>query len=448
MGWVFRKAPPHGDQAPEPPRTQKTSWRFAVPARLPFSTEELSLRVLAQVARRARHGRLLQDAYADLIRSASRRDLVETLLRNQNFHLQRYHPQLEWILAGLESGAQGTATRAGRTIEVILKTQLRPFDAEMVPRVSTRLKDPSVSELLRAGSTLDGVKVGGNSGIFGGRDRGPRAPGPEPSSIVPNAHFPTRHHSRATKYGSLRNNAPEEAGGRRLVFLKETSNSGGNTRPSKKDGSRNDRTSQSQRRVTRLYVESRHPKSYGSREGSTSERGIAGQGRAHRQRPPPSPPIPSGPSSIQPAATQDNQNAEDELEEIHELFEEWDELKDKKGKKKSRRKRTDIPIPVIVEDKMGARLTFVRDGISLDPDVSISRMLMRQVEERSERKIERQTERVRKMAGEPMMMPSARDRAYAQQRDRIVQTSRPMPPKRAWEHVRMAEPRRSFYMQG
>ncbi|KAK3986484.1 hypothetical protein QBC44DRAFT_384061 [Cladorrhinum sp. PSN332] len=140
MGWTFRKSPPPhlaGQTSPHKP-----SWKFAVPIRIPFSTEELFLRVLAQVTQRAKSDRTLADEHVSVLRKRSQRGLVANLLAWQNGHLQRDFPQLEWTVAGLElstspldviarawsgNAAQGKrrTKSAAAAFEVILKTQWR-----------------------------------------------------------------------------------------------------------------------------------------------------------------------------------------------------------------------------------------------------------------------------------------------------------------------------------
>lgn len=143
LGWEFRKSmplPPSHLYGRFNQPAQKPSWSFAVPQRMPFSTEELFLRVLAQATRRAKSDRTLRDDYWGSLKKRSQRALVDELLQSQNLHLQRDFPELEWTIAGLEtktdpwaliaaharSRAREKKTRNAITaFEVILKTQWR-----------------------------------------------------------------------------------------------------------------------------------------------------------------------------------------------------------------------------------------------------------------------------------------------------------------------------------
>ncbi|KAI3392267.1 hypothetical protein diail_5931 [Diaporthe ilicicola] len=140
VGWEFRKSlplpPPHQYGRLDQP-AQKPSWSFAVPQRMPFSTEELFLRVLAQTAQRAKSDRTLRDEYWGALKKAGQRALVDQLVQAQNYHLQRDFPELEWTIAGLETktdpwaliavqGRSRAREKKRKTVtafEVILKTQ-------------------------------------------------------------------------------------------------------------------------------------------------------------------------------------------------------------------------------------------------------------------------------------------------------------------------------------
>lgn len=102
-----------------------------------YSTEELFLKVLAQIAKRRKHNRTLEDDCKELLRSETQRKLVEDLKRDQNAWLQKRHPQLVWKLAGLECTYRKRRNSAEETrrIKVILKTEWDPGPHPMGPAV-------------------------------------------------------------------------------------------------------------------------------------------------------------------------------------------------------------------------------------------------------------------------------------------------------------------------
>ncbi|KAK4225625.1 hypothetical protein QBC38DRAFT_445339 [Podospora fimiseda] len=147
-GWTFRKSWPspldRNYAAGETTSFHKPSWRFAVPIRIPFSTEELFLRVLAQVTRRAKSDQTLLDEHLSVLKKQSQKTLVSGLLVWQNNQLQRDYPQLEWTIAGIElssspfnlvkkawtdsnttHGKMKTKSKRTAEFDVILKTQWR-----------------------------------------------------------------------------------------------------------------------------------------------------------------------------------------------------------------------------------------------------------------------------------------------------------------------------------
>ncbi|CAG8982620.1 hypothetical protein HYALB_00008112 [Hymenoscyphus albidus] len=103
------------------------SWNVVVRNTMHFSTEEFFLKVLAQVSRRVKKNRTLQDEY-NALKSPMQRNQVDRLVKDKNEVLKREFPQLEWKLAGLESVVRNTGifTEETKRIKVILKTQWVP----------------------------------------------------------------------------------------------------------------------------------------------------------------------------------------------------------------------------------------------------------------------------------------------------------------------------------
>ncbi|KAI1866283.1 uncharacterized protein JN550_007671 [Neoarthrinium moseri] len=123
MGWTFIKGHPSPFEVGL--GFSRRSWRFSIPFRMPFSTEELFLKVLAQTTQRAKRDRALRDDIKKMLRSKTQRRLVDNLLLHQNFLLQRDHPQIEWTLTGLECHTRNgrKPPKGTKAIDVILKTQ-------------------------------------------------------------------------------------------------------------------------------------------------------------------------------------------------------------------------------------------------------------------------------------------------------------------------------------
>ncbi|KAK2601582.1 hypothetical protein QQS21_004900 [Conoideocrella luteorostrata] len=202
MGWVIRKGPVPDNPAVGLERSQQNSWASAVIIRLALSTEELFLKVLAQITQRARLGRTLQDDCAAILKTTSQKLVVDRLLRDQNQNLQQFHSQLEWTLGGLElqpshlttgsrsksrgrkergkkkekkkkkRGAPEDGNREMTSIEIILKSQQRapwlsssslPF-----PHGPGGIYGPGAINGLAGMNGLGGINVPGGIGHPGG----------------------------------------------------------------------------------------------------------------------------------------------------------------------------------------------------------------------------------------------------------------------------------------
>jgi hypothetical protein len=171
MGWGIRKASP-SDFPPDSKfaLSHPPSWTRIVCKPMPFSSDELFLKVLAQISRRARKDCTLQDEYNGL-RLRSQKRQVDRLIKDKNEELPK---GLEWRLAGLESVVRimGLWRKETRLIKVILKTQ-------WVPGVGGERGDGGaglggVGGGIRLGGRNDG---GGTSGLDGA-GRAPPPPGP------------------------------------------------------------------------------------------------------------------------------------------------------------------------------------------------------------------------------------------------------------------------------
>ncbi|KAI8633626.1 hypothetical protein F5Y19DRAFT_489095 [Xylariaceae sp. FL1651] len=453
MGWIFRKAlPPNNLALRAFEHSQKPSWAFAVPVRMPFSTEELFLRVLTQVTRRANLGRSLQDDCAALLNSTSRRMLVNRLIEVQNVNLQISHPQLEWTLAGLgfESSHTATTRANGRkskgrekfaseeakdmmtAIEVILKTQWRTPGSAQQPRGPVSIGDPTSSGWLGPDVNFGGLPGGGVSGIpvspgdprylagarfvpvGGSRGGGNAISGihdpdergwgyPEPHSQLHSR--PRPQHSETASHRPVMISEPE------YVFVKE----GGKKKKTNTKGKHKHKEgSRHRRRDVKVYVELRRPGSYYSKRSRSSDGGSPGT------LPFPDPPLPNPPSPPPPPPEPvhisvplqqtASEQEEEETEVVEELFEEWEELIDKKGKKKSKRRNT------MPGRGWRSHVSPKMKENDDDSDVGIIRMLMKQVEEKIQRKLMVERKSIKMMKVE-RMQPRAQRARHRRQAD-------------------------------
>lgn len=120
-GWTIRKGIADGcDDGPI------RSWRTPVVAPLTFSSEELFLQVVSQVAKNGKKDRSLKTVY-DGLRSQNQRNAIDWLINQQNQLLQGWDPLLEWKLAGLQLKMHRLNQYFKETalIMIILKTELR-----------------------------------------------------------------------------------------------------------------------------------------------------------------------------------------------------------------------------------------------------------------------------------------------------------------------------------
>ena len=488
VGWEFRKSlpppPPHPYGRFDHP-AQKPSWGFVVPQRMPFSTEEMFLRVLAQAAQRAKSDRTLRDEYWGALKKAGQRALVDALVQEQNDQLHRDFPQLEWTIAGLETKTDPWALiashgrlrarekKARNTItafEVILKTQWRITRGygPLMP-IPGGIWGPTPVGPSGLGLGLGPLPGGGRGGPPDGyRPHFPRGPvggppfpsgggahGPGVPIIIPDDAGISGGPQRMPQIPVHSRTRPRESTQpkhRPVMVLREPTwvlvkQGGKKTKKSedKKNKSRRedagDDKNRQQMSKRRVYVELREPGRY-SRTAAADPSGGGhrpssppGPGTFHRLpfapplRPPPPPrpasgfvpagggrwgshmppvpPVPRPPPPqpphihMSPAQTQrELEEEEEEAEEVvEEIFEEFAELTDTKGKKKSNRRRGsewDMQMPAqqagpdsatSVADERRRMERERRHRQDAETDVSISRLLMRQVERASSRRL-------------------------------------------------------------
>ena len=372
MGWIFSKARPSDSKSGS--RSLRPSWKLAVPIRMNFSTEELFLMVLAQMTQRAKLNRTLPDDLAELLRSESRKGLVDNLLRNQNAMLQRNHPQLEWTLAGLEytSWKKRKLAEETKRIQVILKTQWVP---ESRPSDSVGRGETWVQFGRGTGGHIRDISGGSMNGI--------------PSTEV-RTHRESNTRLPRTRAGPTRPRPFIVVHQSQLMFIK-TKGKGKTSGKHEEDSGRrwylgNDI------RGSRIYIERRFPERYPRTPSAPSSHPL-----------PPHPPlnpatfirfgdtnIPSPPESANVHAVLgegEEMTLKEEKQIIKDLFAEWEELTDKKGKQK-----------IEIREK-SRRRTERYDGDSPDgdSDVGIIRMLMREIEKKS---WTREMQRMREMEAE------------------------------------------------
>ncbi|KAI3327356.1 hypothetical protein HD806DRAFT_550879 [Xylariaceae sp. AK1471] len=451
-GWIFRKAPPPDDSALGLERSQRPSWIFAVPIRMPFSTEELFVRAHAQIARREQFGRSLLDDYVALLKLTSQRMLVDRLIRAQNDSLQRYYPHLEWALAGLESELSHIATtwtddreskkfaskkkeKREREIEVILKTQRKIPGWAQPPHGPVGIAGPASSGRLGPDPTFSGLPSGRSSGIpvshgiHGGQTKRRGFPpvdkdsgGKNGMSHVPNPkrgrlaysepHLPLHPRPRPQR-SELPRHRPVVVRNPQFVFVKEWGKEA-KTKKHKKAKRKHDEDSGRQRGGMQIYIELRRPE---DSPGPTPFPDLPPHPRLHLPQepqpavfigsersniPPPPPPPASVPAYIRIASQRTAAEQEkEETEVIEELFEEWHELTDKKGKKKSRRSGLTREVETPGRSHMPPE---VDDGDS-DSDVGIIRTLMREVERESQYKMMMEKESILRTMAELKMQP-------------------------------------------
>lgn len=464
VGWEFRKSLPPSPYGRLGQPAQKTSWRFAVPQRMPFSTEELFLRVLAQAAQRAKSDRTLMDEFRGALKKARQRALVDSLVQAQNHHLQRDYPQLEWTIAGLETKTDAWASLAAHAsfiscgkkkrksitaFEIILKTQWRithGYGPPMPLPGGNRGPNP-----VGPFGPLPGSGSGAPPGGY--RPQGPQGPvgaPPFPSGggagggqgvpIMTTAgggisggpqqmpHISVHSQTRLRKSTQSKDRPMMMLHEALRVWFREREKEKRKSKEKKTKGRRNDAEEHEKRRQTSkngVHVELREPGGYYQTEaagrpgGSHRPPSPPGPGSSHRpplvpplRYPPPLrpaggfvppdggrwrghiPPVPpvARPPPPQPthnhessAQTQrEEEEEEEEAEEVFkEIFEEFSELTDPKGKKN--RRRAEAAMSVADE----RRRTKGKDKHRKDaePGVSISRSLMRQVEQASRRRL-------------------------------------------------------------
>lgn len=375
---------------------------------MPFSTEELFLRVLAQAGERAKSDRTLMDEYWGALKKARQRALVDELVQVQNHHLLRDFPQLEWTIAGLEtktdpmaltvaharSRARGKKTRKSITaFEVILKTQWRITRGYGPPMpIPGGIRGPTP-----VGPSGVGMGMGMGTGPLPGGGRGHSQTRPRES---------TRSKHRPTQ----------------LVLVEGGGNRSKKSKNKKENESRKDAEEHKNRQQTsqsRVHVELREPGAAGASDGGHRHSSPPGQGNSHQpplipplQPPPPPrpasgfvpsdggrrrvhiPPVPPGarppppqPTHIHMSSAQRQRAEEEEEEEAEEvfkqIFEEFSELADPKGKKKRRGPGAAISVS---ENRRSKKGNGKHPG-DAEPDASISMSLMRQVEQASRRRL-------------------------------------------------------------
>lgn len=420
VGWEFRKSlplpPPHPYGRLDQP-AQKSSWSFAIPQRLPFSTEELFLRVLAQAAQRAKSDRTLMDEYWGALKKARQRALVDNLVQAQNHHLHKDFPQLEWTIAGLEtktgpwaltaaharSRVRGKKTSKSITaFEVILKTQWRVTRGSGRPmHIPEGMLGPTPVGLSGLGlgpGPLSGGEGGmgdeqdtpiiitADVGISGGPQRMPQIP--VHSQTRPRQSNQSKQRPTTMMY------EPQ------WVLVKERGKETKNSKDKNKKGRRKNAGKHNSRQKTskpRVYVELRQPDRTAAAGPFPRGHRLSsppGPGISHRPplvsplRPPPparpasgfAPPDgdrwrahahpvrpaarPTPPqqthihmSSAQTQREEEEEKEEEEAEEVfREIFEEFSELTDPKGKKNNRRNpsESDMQVP---EEQLGPDAT-------------------------------------------------------------------------------------------
>jgi hypothetical protein len=452
-----------------------------------LSTEELYLKVISQISARAQHRRMLEDDCAALLKSQSRKALVDKLLRTQNTHLQKFHPQVEWILAGLASDHghsvfnkskkknknNKTASGGGKIqkfIEVILKTQWR------APGPVPQPQGPGSPGGLNVGRPVDpnimfgGLPNSSNTKIplhharsrhIARRDlpREARATWNSDHGITPASHHrpgrqrywkhkvPWYPHPRPHPSNKSKDETTIEVSKPEFRFVKK---------PGKKTMTKTKRNNdKSARKSTRVYIELYKPGLYSHRKSSLDKSQTISAPNlpnlAHHPRParfrakstssqtPPSPLVIDEDNTYRPPPSpREAISVEEEKEVVEELFEEWEELTDKKGKKKSKRRRQN----------------------DSDSNVGISRALMRQVERQSHYRMMMERHSIERMTVEMTMQPHTPlsqflKPVYEQRRGRTVahmagpNPSRHQPAPESYQphmqkqyHVKLSEPER------
>lgn len=523
IGWEFRSSlpltPPHPSGRLDQP-AQKPSWSFAVPQRMPFSTEELFLRVLAQATQRAKSDCTLRDDYWGVLKKASQRALVNGLVQSQNHYLQRDFPELEWTIAGLETKtdpwaliAAGARSRAHEkrkrnattAFEVILKTQWRitrgygppvPFPGGIggPTPVGPSGPGPGLGPLPGdgRGGPPDGYRPQGPRGPLGGPpfpSDGGAGGGQDVPIIIPAdpglyagpqhmPHIPVHSQTRQRESTRSRHRPKMVLHEPKWVLVKEREKKPKKSKGKKKKRRQKDAGDDDRQhtRKSRVYVEFREPgrdhrtaaadPSGGGGDRPPSPPGpgipyrppsvpplrpppppmplggfVPADGGRHRAHIPPVPPVPHPPNPVarppppQPdhihmssAQTQrEEEEEEEEAEEVvEEILEEFSELTDTKGKKNERRRRrpsewhTYLPEQELRPDPAwrvaAERYRMERESRRRqddEPDVSISRSLMRQVERVSCRRLAAE--------GEELHVKSAR-------LERMAERQAPPPP--------------------
>jgi hypothetical protein len=418
-GWIFTKG--------RRPNDSKASWSHAVLQKMPYSTEELFLKVIGQIANRAKHNKTLSDDCKALARSKSQTQLVNGLLREENFALQRTYSMLVWTLAGLEWTARkkkGGAKRETRRINVILKTEWAPGFGPGGPVPAGSGPVPVGSGPggvpLRHGGYSSGseipVGVGGGAG-YGGLQHGGGIRSGETMNAglreqesasarpPPGAYVETPAHAPSTRRRGARSAKPKVVQHPQLVLVKKEK---GKSKRRRKEDNDHRRYIGRDRRGSQYYVEFRRPGSYETRGSSSSGSSSTpsseppsrrptpprspSPGPTGRFRPPPPPPLRPGPGAppvpplfvppnVPPRPVGDQIREEEDEEIVEDMLEEWEDVvvKDRKGKQRERRTRERRPI-----------LRYQGSG---DEDVGVLRGLMRQVELETRRREMEETER-------------------------------------------------------
>ncbi|KAI1845360.1 hypothetical protein JX265_005223 [Neoarthrinium moseri] len=368
MGWTFIKGHPSPFEVGL--GFSRRSWRFSIPFRMPFSTEELFLKVLAQTTQRAKRDRALRDDIKKMLRSKTQRRLVDNLLVHQNFLLQRDHPQIEWTLAGLECHTRNgrKPPKGTKAIDVILKTQWILGFEPWGPLWGGRGGRP------RGPFGPDGGLPGGSGyAFYGDPGYASRAGVPATGNVF--------GYSRREHAGPERGNP---IGGVQIT------GDGANGIPGVRVGhyrarSARKRPKAASNRVSTIF---RDPLSFffGKRKkrrdkGKATPKDKSDNSRSKHSRHARKDTVPRD----------DGMTPEDETLVVEELFAEWEELEDEKGKKKSRR---------AAKPPLSAGMSHILGGSSaaVDPDAGLTRRLMRPVEQESHirEKLEKSKEKIEK----------------------------------------------------
>lgn len=419
MGWILRQAKLPDNLAVGLESSAKPSWAYIHVIRLALSTEELFLKVLSQTTQRAKLNRTLQDDCAAVLRTTNQRVTVHNLLRDQNHHLQNFHPEIEWTLAGLEpqpgpptarSARERSKKRDGRkqtefaaenrnskAIEVILKTQWRtPWLGDPLGIGGPVPLEPlgpfgigpveggqAGAEKLWADPAVEGATPSARYGRSLQRERTK----PRPDNLSP-------PHARPHRPSEIkRRKRPFVLQKPQLVLVKTGSNKKARETPGNAKPKRT--------HPREVYVELRRP-GVRPQTRSTSRDGAPQPPTASFPIPPrmdyvPIPPrVPTPgyqPSLVPIPPPQTGRERWEEMEVIEDLFESFGELRDPNGKDRSRRPG--------IEARLGMRS---------ESDSGIVRGLMQRVERGSQQRMEMEQARIERAKLEARMGESFQTR--------------------------------------